>query len=106
MEKFDKAVKEMSMKSKKEGKELNSALRERCECLACPTYAKCARQKNERLFCFWGDSECISLGEKCICSSCTVWQEMGLKNRFYCINGPEIVQREITKESEDPELVV
>lgn len=102
MDKFEKAVDEMSKVSKKEGKELNQDLRERCECEACPTYGLCARMGEEKLFCLWGDSECISLGRTCICPSCTVAQEMGMKNMFYCINGPEIVQRQMPKEPPEP----
>jgi hypothetical protein len=98
MDKFEKTVKEMSKVSKKEGKELNKDLRERCECPACATYAKCAKSAGELLFCFWGDSTCISLGRSCICPSCTVAQEMGMKHEYYCLNGPEIVQREMPKE--------
>ncbi|MCE5295995.1 MAG: DUF2769 domain-containing protein [Euryarchaeota archaeon] len=106
MDRFEKAVEAMSKKTKGEGKHLNADLRDRCECPACPTYVKCARQNDEKLFCFWGESDCISGGQTCICPSCTVWQEMGMKNRFYCIDGPEIVQRETPKNHKDPELVV
>lgn len=99
MNKFDQAVKLMGTLSKREGKDLNAKLRDRCECLACPTYLQCAKDKKERLFCFWGNSDCITAGQSCICGSCTVWQEYGMKNMFYCINGPEIAQREMPKES-------
>jgi hypothetical protein len=98
MDKFDKTVDDMSKMTKKEGRELNKELRERCECPACPTYAKCAKGSNELLYCFWGDSDCITMGPACICPSCSVAQEKGLKNRFYCINGPEIAQRQMPAE--------
>jgi hypothetical protein len=95
MDKFDTSVDEMSKMSKKEGREINKELRERCECPSCPTYALCARKNDEKLFCFWGDSDCITLERQCICPSCTVAQENGLKNMFYCIHGPEIAQRQM-----------
>ena len=98
MDKFDKSVDELSKVSKKEGRAINTELRERCECPACPTYAMCARMAEEKLFCFWGDSDCITLGRTCICPSCTVAQEKGMKNQFYCINGPEIAQRQMPAE--------
>lgn len=100
VDKFGKKVKEMSSLSKKEGRELDEELRDRCECPACPTYAKCAKERKERLFCYWGDSECITLGKDCICPSCTVYQEAGMKKRFYCLEGPEIIQREMPEEDQ------
>lgn len=77
------------------GKDFNEELAERCECIACPTYAECAREGKERLYCFLGNSHCITKGKGCICPSCRVFLEGGMDGTLFCLKGTDIVQKDI-----------
>ena len=75
------------------GKDFNEELARRCECLSCPTYAKCAKERKELLFCFLGNSHCLTKGKSCICPSCRVYLEGGMESRLFCLKGTDIAQR-------------
>ena len=94
MDKFEQmmqAVKGMSPADlKKEIEKYNGM----CTCPQCPTYNKCARNAKELLFCATGKSfMCITEEKGCICPTCPVTPEFGLKNTFFCTKGAEKSQR-------------
>ncbi len=73
---------------------LLKGLRDRCACPSCPTYTECARSNKELLFCIEGKSPtCITKAVRCICDTCPVELEYGMKNLFYCIEGSEAEKR-------------
>jgi len=77
---------------KKGGEALNEAVRsrrEKCDCPACPTYNSCAGDKEERVFCLAGKTDCIREEDMqgCICPSCRVQEELGLEKMYYCVYG-------------------
>lgn len=60
-----------------------------CICKQCPSYKECSAEEDELAFCTYGKSDCISEEKKCICSTCPLATELGLKNQFHCIRGSE-----------------
>jgi len=60
---------------------------ERCTCPACPTYDQCIRDAAELLFCARGESGCSPKAIGCICESCVVWRNSGLKGTYFCLHG-------------------
>ncbi len=67
--------------------------RSRCSCPPCPTYAECARQKGELVFCLTKKSGCISEMKVCFCPGCSVHEELDLEFMYYCLRGNEGEQR-------------
>ncbi len=62
----------------------------RCICDICPTYRLCAGEEGEeRAFCTVGLSACIDTEDECLCSTCPLSREMGLRYSFYCTRGSE-----------------
>ncbi len=72
-------------------------IKEKCICKTCPTYVA---EETEWAFChaLVGKSEIITEEKGCNCPQCPVYQEMGLKNGFYCTRKSELEQ-EIAKMS-------
>ncbi|HOK28036.1 MAG TPA: DUF2769 domain-containing protein [Methanomassiliicoccaceae archaeon] len=67
-----------------------SAMRGRCSCPKCPSYTLCAGDRDEKMFCFYGRSpDCIQRELKCICRKCSVHDEFGFRNVYYCTRGGE-----------------
>jgi hypothetical protein len=65
-----------------------------CTCPKCPTYTNCAKNAKELLFCNTGKSFMgISEEKGCICPTCPVAMDMGLKHKLFCTRGPEKTQR-------------
>jgi hypothetical protein len=94
MDKFDETLKSFAGMSPTRMKEESQKFKSLCTCPACPTYTECAKSAQERLFCAAGKSfVCISKEMDCICQTCPVTGQMGLKNRFYCMRGSEMSQR-------------
>ena len=62
---------------------------EGCICQKCPSYNKCAREKEEKLFCAEGigKSHCDFSMLGCLCADCPVYKEHGLEYGYYCIHG-------------------
>ena len=56
----------------------------RCLCPGCPTYNECMKDNNEHLYCSRGNTECELEEIDCLCGSCPVWHEYGLKSFYYC----------------------
>jgi hypothetical protein len=59
----------------------------KCVCAKCPSYNECSAGKNELLFCAIGKSGCEYKMNGCICGSCPVEIENGLKAGYYCLKG-------------------
>jgi Protein of unknown function (DUF2769) len=62
--------------------------KDRCVCAACPTYNECMREKGEVFYCITGRSPvCIFERKTCICPTCPVKSQPGLRKAYYCIYG-------------------
>jgi len=71
-------------------KEIGEEDRERCICEPCPSYNECMRAEESRLFCHAGRTKNCTFDKKgCLCPTCPVWREFGLKKAYYCIRGSE-----------------
>ena len=70
-------------------------VKEKCICKTCPTYVA---EETEVGFChpLVGKSKTISEEKGCDCPKCPVYQNMGLKNGYYCTRKSELEQ-EIAK---------
>jgi hypothetical protein len=68
-------------------------LRSGCDCPTCPSYDKCAKSKDELLFCFVGKSNCIDVDMGCLCPSCPITHSQGLKHQYHCLRGSEMQLR-------------
>ncbi len=62
---------------------------ERCRCQECPSYTRCARKKDEKLFCAKevGKSTCDISMLGCFCGDCPVYEECKLQSGYYCMHG-------------------
>jgi len=60
---------------------------EKCLCPTCPTFDECMRNRDERLFCSRGKSECEIERKGCLCGECPVESEYGLTGFYYCYFG-------------------
>ena len=67
--------------------ENNQTNKDLCSCPSCPSYNDCSKEKNEVLFCAIGKSGCEYQKKGCVCGSCPVHKDNGLKSFYYCING-------------------
>jgi len=62
-----------------------------CQCLDCSTHNECAKRSGERLFCVAARSPmCIEKRLGCLCEECPVFQELGMKQGYHCLTGPEL----------------
>ena len=84
--------------------------KKQCVCDMCPTYQSCALKQKEKesgagegesawsrkgecAFCTVGKSSCIEEEVECLCSTCPLSREMGLRYSFYCTRGSETQQK-------------
>jgi hypothetical protein len=94
MDKFEQMMKNVKGMSPKELVAAEEKFKGMCNCPGCPTHNKCAKNAKELLFCITGKSfMCISEDKGCICPSCPVAAEFGLKNKSFCLKGAEKSQR-------------
>ncbi len=94
MDTFESVMKAMKEMSPAEAAKAMEGLRGRCICGGCPTYTNCAKNAKELIFCANGKSfMCIPAEKECICPSCPVTKDLGLKNKFFCTRGAEKAQR-------------
>ena len=79
-----------------EAEEKLPMVKEKCICKTCPTYVA---EETETAFChpLVGKSQVITEEKGCDCGKCPVYQEMGLKNSYYCTRKSEMEQ-EIAKQ--------
>ena len=95
LDKFEQAMEQMSQMTQEDRMKMVESKKKLCVCGGCPTYNDCARKKKELLFCALGKSQvCITEERGCICPSCPLTEQMGLKNQFFCTRGSEKDQRE------------
>ena len=94
VDKFEELHKEWAKVPASKQMKMDEAKKAECTCPKCPTYTSCAKNAQELLFCMKGKSfMCISEDKGCICPSCPVTSEYGLKNKFFCLKGAEKAQR-------------
>ncbi len=90
MDKFEQLLHDVSKMAPDQAKNAVDGLKAMCTCPACPTYTTCAKKANELLFCWNGKSfMCIDKEKDCICPSCPVTKEAGLKYKHFCTRGAE-----------------
>ncbi len=86
-----KKLKEMPQEERMKMIEMNRSM---CTCPSCPSHNACAKKAKESFFCSTGKSfMCISEEKGCICPTCPVAKNLGLKNKFFCTRGAEKAQR-------------
>ncbi len=94
MDKFEQMMKNVKGMSPEELVAAEEKFKGMCNCPGCPTHNKCAKNAKELLFCITGKSfMCISEDKGCICPSCPVAAEFGLKYKSFCLKGAEKAQR-------------
>jgi hypothetical protein len=94
LDKFEELVKEIKSLPLEEREKFIEEKKKSCICATCPSYNKCAIVEREKLFCLIGRSfMCISYEEGCLCETCPVAKEYGLKYQYFCTRGDEKGQR-------------
>ncbi len=94
MDKFETTMAAVAKMSQSDAFKTVASLKSKCICTGCPTYNDCAKKANESFFCYIGGSFiCISKENACMCPSCPVTSEVGLKNKFFCTRGSGKSQR-------------
>jgi len=94
MDKFEQMMKDMAKMPPAEMARAVDAEKNKCICGSCPTYTNCAKKAGESFFCAAGKSfMCIDKDKNCICPTCPVTADLGLKYRSYCLKGSEKAQR-------------
>lgn len=58
-----------------------------CICDSCPSQPDCATDKFPLMFCFSGKAGCKVDKHGRTCPSCSVMDQYGLQNDYYCTNG-------------------
>lgn len=68
---------------------LNEKNANRCLCPGCPTYnsSPCPKEKDERIYCSIGFTDCKVDQRGCICGDCQNFKEYGLKIGYFCVKG-------------------
>lgn len=94
MDEFEQAMQQMAQMTDDDKMSMVESKRKLCICDDCPSYNYCARENNELLYCILGKSPvCITEENGCICPSCPLTEQMGLKDDFFCTRGAEKEQR-------------
>ncbi len=86
-------MKDMAKMSPVEATKAIDAEKAKCTCGSCPTFTKCAKKAGEWFFCDSGKSfMCIDADKGCICQTCPVTADLGLKYKSFCLKGSERAQ--------------
>jgi hypothetical protein len=94
MDKFEQMMKDVKGTSPAQLNKDMEKYKDICHCMMCPTHTTCAKNAKERVFCLVGKSfMCISEQKACICPTCPLTQEFGLKHTSFCMKGAEKAQR-------------
>lgn len=90
MEKMGKTEEEADAKIA-EFEEKLPMVKDKCICKTCPTYVA---EETENGFChpLVGKSKIITEEKGCDCPKCPIYQNMGLKNGYYCTRKSEMEQ--------------
>jgi len=95
MDSFEKMLDGLEARQGEDREREMARLRNGCICPDCPTYTKCAGDRQELLYCFLGRSpQCITEEVGCVCPDCPVAAEADLVNLYYCTVGSEKEMRE------------
>ncbi len=94
MDKWEETQQKIKSLSHEQKEEFQANAMSMCICGECPTYNDCARDKMQLLFCTSGKSDCDMKMTGCICPTCQVAKDQGLKRSYYCVRGNEATQRE------------
>ena len=86
-------IQQMMKLSDREKERLIADRKKLCICGSCPSYTECAAKKRESLYCVLGKSPCFQEKIGCLCPSCQVYKQTGLKKSYYCERGSEREQR-------------
>jgi hypothetical protein len=89
VDRFEEMAQKMASMPEDDLKKMVSLLMARCICGRCPTYNDCMRGRKDALFCALGKSTCLASKKACLCPTCPVTPELGLKHGYYCIKGSE-----------------
>ena len=89
MDRFEEMAQKMAKMPEAELTKTVSSLMTKCICGKCPTYNDCMKGKKESLFCALGKTGCAATKKACLCPTCPVTPEMGLKHGYYCMKGSE-----------------
>jgi len=91
---FETALQEMKSMAPEEQRAAVEEKKAACTCPGCPSYTTCAKNGSELLFCATGKSfMCIPDEKGCICPTCPVAKDLGLKYSSFCTRGAEKAQR-------------
>ena len=93
MDKFEELMSHWPTMSEDQRKKIDQENQDRCNCPPCPTYAECAKEKGELVFCMRDKSSCIKEMKQCYCPDCPVHQQYNLRFMFYCVRGNESDRR-------------
>ena len=89
MDRFEEMAQKMASMSEDDLKRMVALLMARCICRRCPTYNDCMKGRKEALFCALGKSACAAVKKVCLCPTCPVTPDLGLKHGHYCMKGSE-----------------
>jgi hypothetical protein len=96
MDDFEQMMQTISRMTDEERMEKIESFKSLCICPSCPTYNKCAQEKDASLYCLLGASQkCIREEVGCICPACPLWEKTDFKNEYFCTKGTEREQRGI-----------
>lgn len=93
LDRFEEIMKNAGGPGEEKKEKMAKENQERCNCPPCPTYAQCAEEKGELVFCLREKSSCIKDTVVCFCPDCPVHKDLGMVNMYYCLRGDEIEQR-------------
>jgi len=94
MDKFEETMTKLASMKPDDQKSFMLHKRRLCMCSHCTTYTDCARNSLEAVYCLKGKSPaCIKAEKGCVCMTCPVFFELGLKRTFYCTRGGETERR-------------
>lgn len=89
MDKWEELMKNWGTLGIEEQNKVQQESQAQCQCSSCPTYARCARQRGEMVFCLRNKSSCIKDMKACFCSRCLVHDRYALTSMYYCLRGNE-----------------
>lgn len=93
MDRWEETQREIRSLSHEEREKFVANAMSMCVCGECPTYNDCTRDKMQLLFCDLEKSNCAMEMTGCICPTCQVAKDQGLKKAYYCVRGNEAAQR-------------
>jgi len=94
VDKFEQTMQQMARLTDEHRMQMTESKKELCICGDCPSYNDCAGESRESLYCVLGGSPyCVAEELGCICPSCPVMGQMGLRYEYFCTRESEREQR-------------